>query len=92
MYSFPSKMIEYMLSGTPVLTTKLPGIPEAYYDYCYTVEHRESAQLALQIDFLLKQGHEKRDALGKQAQGFVVAEKNYWIQAQKIVDFLKQQS
>jgi len=27
-YSFPSKMFEYMASGTPVLTTKLDGIPE----------------------------------------------------------------
>ena len=32
-YSFPSKTIEYMLSGTPVISTKLPGIPEEYFDY-----------------------------------------------------------
>ena len=27
-YSFPSKTIEYMASGTPVLMTKLPGVPD----------------------------------------------------------------
>ena len=27
-YSFPSKTIEYMASGTPLLMYKLPGIPE----------------------------------------------------------------
>jgi hypothetical protein len=30
--SFPSKILEYMTSGTPVLTTKLPGIPDDYSD------------------------------------------------------------
>ena len=27
-YSFPSKTIEYMASGTPLLTSRLPGIPQ----------------------------------------------------------------
>ena len=31
-YSFPSKTLEYMLSGTPMLGYKLAGIPEEYYD------------------------------------------------------------
>lgn len=33
-YSFPSKIMEYMLSGTPVLTTKLPGIPMNMINIC----------------------------------------------------------
>lgn len=36
-YSFPSKIIEYMSSGVPVLMYRLDGIPEEYYDYCYVV-------------------------------------------------------
>lgn len=34
-YSFPSKNIEYMSSGTPLLATKLPGMPKKYYSYIY---------------------------------------------------------
>lgn len=34
-YSFPSKNMEYMASGTPLLTTKLPGMPEDYYPHVY---------------------------------------------------------
>lgn len=30
-YSFPSKLFDYMARGKPILSTKLPGIPEAYY-------------------------------------------------------------
>ncbi|MFC8620176.1 glycosyltransferase [Micromonospora purpureochromogenes] len=29
-YSFPSKLIEYLSTGVPVVTTRLPGIPEEY--------------------------------------------------------------
>lgn len=34
-YSFSSKNMEYMVFGTPVLTTKLSGMPEEYYPYVY---------------------------------------------------------
>jgi len=37
-YSFPSKLIEYMASATPVLTTRLPGIPPEYEPYVYWIE------------------------------------------------------
>ena len=37
-YSFPSKTIEYMYSGTPLLTTKLSGIPAEYLDYVFVSE------------------------------------------------------
>lgn len=34
-YSFPSKNLEYMVSGTPVLTTNLPGMPKEHYPHVY---------------------------------------------------------
>ena len=42
-YSFPSKTMEYMASGTPVATTVLPGMPEAYHPYVYLLRE-ESAE------------------------------------------------
>ena len=38
LYSFPSKNIEYMVSGTPVITTRLAGIPDDYYPYVFVFE------------------------------------------------------
>ena len=34
-YSCPSKTFEYMASGRPVLMTRLPGVPDEYFDYLY---------------------------------------------------------
>ena len=36
--SFPSKNMEYMVSRTPIMTTKLPGMPEKYDPYVYFIE------------------------------------------------------
>ena len=37
-YSFPSKTLEYMSSGTAVLMCRLPGVPEEYYEHVFTFE------------------------------------------------------
>ena len=34
-YSFPSKNMEYMVSGTPMVTTILPGMPLEYHEFVY---------------------------------------------------------
>ena len=82
-FSFPSKLIEYMASGTPVLTTRLPGIPIEYYDYVYVIEDESPSGIAVAIRNAL---HEKRN-LGIAAQKFVCEKKNNIEQARRIYEF-----
>ena len=37
-YSFPSKTMEYLLSGSKVLMYKLEGVPQEYYQYIYEIK------------------------------------------------------
>lgn len=37
-YSFPSKILEYLASGVPVMTTRLDGIPSEYYPHLNVIE------------------------------------------------------
>ena len=48
-YSFPSKNIEYLISGKPVVAYHLSGMPSCYKDYIYRVEDSlsESIEKAL---------------------------------------------
>ena len=86
-FSFPSKMVEYMLSGTPLLTTKLEGIPEEYYSCCHTVSERDADKIAEKIDLILAEYNE--NDIGEKAQRFVMEQKNARTQAGKLLEFLK---
>lgn len=88
-FSFPSKVLEYMVSGTPVLMAKLPGIPDEYFDYVYTFDDRDPAGLATSLRMVLdKDAHEIID-LGHQARKFVLKNKSNVTQAKKIVEWLQ---
>ena len=88
-YSFPSKMTEYMLSGTPLFTSCLDGIPEEYYDYVYSTSAKDAEQLAREMDEILSDG-EALSEMGRRAREFVMNKKNEKCQAGKIVDFLRE--
>ena len=88
-YSFPSKNMEYMASGTPLLTTKLPGMPEDYYPYVYLFEEESIQGYAYALRKVLSQSSDMLYAKGVQAKKFVLQNKNYIVQAQRVLGLLK---
>ena len=89
-YSFPSKTVEYMLSATPMLTTKLPGIPEEYYDYVFSSEDNSVENLALAIEDALSYSNEELEQKGKNARDFIIKEKNSKNQVARILEFMQE--
>lgn len=88
-YSFPSKNLEYLSSGVPVIAYKLDGIPDEYDSYItYPKDDSENA-LAQEIIKICNLSDEERFALGKKAKDFVCENKNKNKQAQKIIEFIK---
>lgn len=88
-YSFPSKIVEYMLSGTPVLTTKLLGIPNEYFDYVFTIDECSAFELSSKITSLSLTDKKTMCEFGDRAARFVSNNKNYIVQGNKILKFLK---
>lgn len=89
-YSFPSKNMEYFVSGTPVLTTNLPGMPQEYKDYAFIISDETVDGIAKELGEVLSMKLEKLHLFGLQAKEFVLREKNNVIQAKKILDLLKE--
>jgi len=89
-YSFPSKNMEYMASGTPTLTTKLPGMPEEYDEYVYLFEDETIEGMKKTLEVILAKTKEELHEKGQKAKGFVLREKNNIVQAKKILDMLNQ--
>ena len=89
-YSFPSKTIEYMLSGTPLLTTRLPGIPKEYDKYLILIEDNLPQTIASGIETAFRMTSEARQSLGNAAACFIAEEKNSDKQAEKILRFISE--
>lgn len=87
-YSFPSKTMEYMASGTPVLTTVLPGMPKEYHPYVYLLEDETADGIAEMLKKVLENSDEALFRKGLEARRFVLEQKNNVIQARKILEML----
>ena len=89
-YSFPSKNMEYMISGTPILTTKLPGMPKEYYPHIYTIEEDTSDGVADALKKVFSESFAERMKKGENARRFVLENKSNVMQAKKIIEFLEE--
>ena len=89
-YSFPSKNIEYMASGTPLLTTKLPGMPKEYYPYVFLIEDETTEGYSKALDEALNKTDEELFEYGAKAKCFVLDKKNSCEQARRVIKLIKQ--
>ena len=90
-YSFPSKLMEYMVSGTPVLTTKLSGIPDDYIDKMYYIELETVNGIKDSILKCLSKSQEELDLFGIKTKIYVLKEKNNVIQINKLLKIIDKQ-
>lgn len=88
-YSFPSKTLEYMASGTPVLTTCLPGMPKDYEPYVYFIEQEDAEGIKAALQRVLSQDAQTLHDFGMEAKAFVLREKNNVTQAAKVLAFVQ---
>lgn len=84
-YSFPSKTMEYLTSGTPMIGYRLCGIPDEYYEYFYIPEDDSIESLARLISTTLNKPQEELDARAAASWRFIVNNKNAKMQVNKII-------
>ncbi|WP_394138430.1 glycosyltransferase [Cytobacillus oceanisediminis] len=87
-YSFPSKTMEYLQSGTPVLMHRLPGIPFDYGKYILWFKSENPKIMAEQIVEICEWDKDKRKQFGNFAKEFVLQNKNELSQGKKLFDML----
>lgn len=89
-YSFPSKTMEYFASGVPTLLYKLPGIPDEYYDYCFSIDELGVDALSSKIDEILDMPKNELAILGERAKKFILDKKNPLEQCAKIGELINE--
>ncbi len=87
-YSFSSKILEYMASGTPLLTTKVGGMPEEYYEYLYFFDKEGIEGIKWSLEKIIKYNEVQLQDKGIAAKKFAIDRKNYQYTTRKIIKFL----
>jgi len=87
-YTFPSKLLEYLVSGCPTITTALPGIPEEYYPYVYLLRDETPEGLAQIIQDVCSKDPAELEQFGQRAREFVLHNKNWTLQGQRIYEYI----
>lgn len=87
-YSFPSKIMECMASGTPLLTTVIPGMPEEYYPYVYLIKDENFNGFSTALEEVINKTDKELIRKGHAAQEFILENKNNIVQAKRIMKLL----
>lgn len=88
-YSFPSKTMEYMASGTPTLMSHLVSIPKEYESHLYFFDDESVEGMKNKIMEICEKPQAELDAFGKAASEFILKEKNEKKQAKKVVELIE---
>jgi glycosyltransferase involved in cell wall biosynthesis len=88
-YSFPSKTMEYLASGTPCLMHNLAGIPEEYLEYCFISNNETPFGLSQSIVSVCGRSQSELDEFGERAKNFILKNKSPEKQCEKIYNMLK---
>lgn len=88
-YSFPSKILEYLASGTLVASTKLEGIPEEYFQHMLIINTTQKEDITLTIKQALEMNEKEYIKRTTEAQLFISQCKNKNVQTKKLLTFLK---
>lgn len=91
-YSFPSKTMEYMVSGKPVVMYKLDGIPDEYDEYLnYICPSGCPADKIRNAIFQVLNNYEDANEKATSAKRFVLENKSGIVAAKRLVELMKRE-
>lgn len=85
--TFPSKTFEYMLSGTPILSTRLNGYSDEYDGKMLFLDEGTAEEIAKKILEIRNMDEEKLQQIAINAKNFIIRERKWSVQAIKIKEF-----
>ncbi|MCM1060394.1 MAG: glycosyltransferase [Eubacterium sp.] len=88
-YSFPSKTLECLASGTPYIAHRLPCDPPEYANYIQYADDESDEALAKKIIEICNMSESERKTIGEKARKFIKDEKNPAVMTKRIVEMLE---
>lgn len=86
--SFPSKLMEYMVQGRPVMCHKVPGIPYEYDEYLIYFNDESVDGITKSLIDFANMSFERKKQIGEANRRFIIENKNQFYQARRICNFI----
>lgn len=89
-YSFPSKLFDYLLSETPVLSTIFPGLPHEYIPYFHVLPSEQVNDLLDSLNLVLNKDYALLKKQAIDARKWIMKEKSWTNQMKRLSDWMIQ--
>lgn len=87
-FGFPSKVIEYLLSGTPVLTTRFAAMPKEYEEFVYIIESQTGEGIAEAVRNVFFDSESIRLDKSKKAYNYIFQNNKYSVIVDEMIKFI----
>lgn len=89
-YSFPSKTMEYLASGTPTIMYHLPGMPDEYLPFVELIDEKSPTGLRDALEKMLALTPDELNSFGARARAFILNNKTAKIQIARFKQFINE--
>lgn len=86
--SFPSKIMEYMAQGRPVMCHKVPGIPDEYDEFLLYFDNNTISGIKNSLQRFKEMSYDKKEILAINNRNFIIEKKNQFIQTRRIIKLI----
>jgi glycosyltransferase involved in cell wall biosynthesis len=86
-YNFPSKILEYLASGRPVLTTVTEGLDPEYLNHAFPLVDESPEAFALALERVLTISPDESAARGERARAWLTSERSWTRQARRFLEW-----
>jgi glycosyltransferase involved in cell wall biosynthesis len=88
-YFFPSKMMEYLASGVPVISTCTGHVEEEFGAFTHLLREETPQALCQLIEYVAAIDPEERRKTGQRARAYMATHKTWAAQTQKLAEFIR---
>lgn len=89
-YSFPSKTMEYLASGIPMIGYRLEGIPDEYFEHMYIPADLSIEAMAKTIGDVISSPQDVLECKAATARNFILNNKTSKMQVERILNFMQE--